>query len=145
MKKLVLMGTFLAVTVFGLFGAASAQRDEAKDTPNPIDSALEKCLAGKHATMPRAECFSTAEEAWEKDVKDIYPKVLQALPPKLLPSFKSNQLAWESYRNSQEQFYAAKSAGQKGTGYIAPRIIQNINIWKPRALFLEGLLETYKN
>ena len=94
--------------------------------------------------MPRAECYSTAAEAWETDVKINYPKVLKVIPPKLLESFKANQLAWENFKNSMEEFNGDKNEGQRGSGHIAGRIIENIDIWKPRAVFLENLLDQYE-
>ena len=117
---------------------------EAADAiPHPIDAALEKCLADKHGTFPRAECYSTAARAWEAAVHANYQKLQTVIPAKLLGSLKANQLAWEKFKLSLEEFYADKNAGQRGTMHIAGRIIENIDIWKPRAVFLEGLVDQY--
>jgi hypothetical protein len=173
MKNTIFMSAFVVAMVFALSGVAGAQarykqihaeaekcekkfpgeNDEAArdkcieaayEIPHPIDAALEKCLAGTHGTMPRAECYSTAAQAWETEAKINYPKVLKVIPPELLEPFKANQLAWEKYRISLEEFNAEKNAGQRGTMHIGERIRENIDIWKRRAVFLNGLLDQYE-
>ena len=115
----------------------------AEALPKPIDAALDKCLAGKHGTFPRAECYSAAEEAWEKDVTMSYAQALKLVPAEVVPKLKANQAAWEKFKESLTDLYATKNAKQRGTGHIAGRIIENIDIYKPRALFLEELVYDY--
>ncbi len=42
-----------------------------------IDIQLDKCLSQTHATMPRAECYSTAYNAWENDIAACEKKLLK--------------------------------------------------------------------
>lgn len=108
---------------------------------HPIDRSLDKCLAAKHGTMPRAECYSKAFEAWEADVSKTYRELQKALTGEQKAALEKTQADWERYRDSEFEFIAAHYAGKRGSGYIAARIISRIEIIKPRALLLEERLQ----
>ncbi|MGH9820993.1 MAG: lysozyme inhibitor LprI family protein [Pyrinomonadaceae bacterium] len=114
---------------------AVAAQSEAK---HPIDRQLDKCLSVKHGTMPRAECYSKAFEAWDKDVSTTYAKLKETLPAAQVEPLVAAQASWEHYRDDEFGFIAALYAKRRGTGYISTRIILRTEIVKARAVLLEG-------
>lgn len=110
-------------------------------TIHPIDLALQKCLQKEKATMPRAKCYSTASEAWQKAVPDDYQKLLPQLSSELQLILKEEQSLWDKFREASEKFVMAKYGKRKGTGYISVRIIELMKPYKERALELESRFE----
>lgn len=110
-------------------------------TIHPIDMALSKCLQTAKATMPRAECYSAASEAWQKAVTDDYQKLLPQLSSELQVILKDEQSLWEKFRDESEKFVMAKYGKRKGSGYISVRIIELMKPYKARALDLESRFE----
>ena len=126
--------------IFGLFfSLAVAAQAEPK---HPIDQELDSCLETNHGTMPRAECYSKAFEAWERDVNTIYAKLKQKLPSSERGSLIKSQTSWEHYRDSEFDFIGALYKKKRGTGYTSTRIILRIEVVKARALLLESRLRT---
>ena len=113
----------------------------AAQVKHPIDKQLDKCLAVKHGTMPRAECYSRASESWEKAVSSAYAKLKEKLPSAQVKSLVTAQTSWERYRDDEFGFITALYASKKGTGYISTRIILRTEVIKARALLLESRLQ----
>jgi uncharacterized protein YecT (DUF1311 family) len=136
MKRLILVSTVVLMlnTAF-----LAQQRNNHR-----IDNALAACLKNARATMPRAECYSKAFDAWKSDVTKTYAALRLALPIDARPVFERSQRNWEKYRDSEFELIANLYAARKGTGYIATRIILRTDRVKNRALVLEERLEAYK-
>ena len=120
-----------------------------KTAVNPIDATLAKCLATAKANLPRAECYSNAEAAWEKDVDTTYEALVARLsgperPTELKTSVEKTQMAWERFRDAEFDLFSQEYGKKRGTGYIIPRITMRIDVVKPRALELERLLAAYE-
>ena len=134
----------IAITTLVLAAAAFAQ-----DEINPIDKKLNACLAVTKGNMPRAECYSTAAEAWEKDIATSYAALIKKLTALgadsagLKKDIQQAQAAWEKYRDAQFQVFWDEYGKKKGTGYIIPRITMRIDVMKPRAIELENELALY--
>lgn len=112
-----------------------------ENSVHPIDVALYKCLKTATATMPRAECYSTASEAWQKAVVDDYQKLLPQLTPELQDILKDEQSSWEKFRDEYEKFVMAKYGKRRGSGYISVRIIELMKPYRERVLELENRFE----
>ena len=132
------MKFIFVVIVCLLFSLAVAAQTAMK---HPIDKALDKCLAVKRGTMPRAECYNKAFEAWEADATKSYAKLQKALSGEQKTALEKAQADWERYRDSEFEFISAQYAHKRGSGYIAVRIISRIEIVKPRAILLEERLQ----
>src|SRR5260221_1103291 len=120
-----------------LLAAAVISFGQTREKANPIDVTEEKCLKTHHGTMPRAECYSKAFEAWEADVAKTYAAIDRQFSGEEKSAFEKAQTDWEKYRDSEFEFISAKYAGKRGTGYIAARIISRLEIVKSKALLLE--------
>ncbi|MBS1795418.1 MAG: DUF1311 domain-containing protein [Acidobacteria bacterium] len=130
-----LLPVFLAF--FATLGAAA---QETAGPKNPIDRALDECLAKQRATMPRAECYSTALGAWEKETADNYAALLEILPAPVGKALRASQAAWEKYRDAEFEYISKIYADRRGSGYIAVRIIERTRIVRDRAVELKQRL-----
>ena len=109
---------------------------------HPIDIKLERCLSHSNAIMPRAECYSTAYTAWEKDIDVSEKKLLAKAGEKEKVSLAASQIAWEKYRDARFQQIADRYNKMRGTGYIPVRVKVRMEILRERALQLEKELKT---
>jgi len=135
LDKIILLTVLLA----GLSASAGAQ-----DARNPIDTTMNKCLIEKQGTLPRAECYSLASTAWDNEITTKYSALEKLIPATLLTSFRASQLTWLRYRDAQLGFLDKKEAGQRGSGHIAGRIIERMEVVRQRALVLNELYDAYK-
>ena len=129
LKRYFLLPVFLSFAVFA-FGQIT---DE-----HPIDAEMNKCLQTAKATMPRAKCYSTASESWQKSVEIDYRELHSQTKPEVKKILEDEQAAWEKYRAAREKFVMAIYGNRKGSGYIATRIIELMKPFKERALELEN-------
>lgn len=141
MRLILLAAAIMILFCFSAYGQ--------KTHVNPIESALRKCLATAKANLPRAECYSNAEAAWEKDVDSTYKALIAKLsaadrPAELKTSVEKTQSAWEQFRDAEFDLFSQEYGKKRGTGYIIPRITMRIDVIKPRALELERLLAAYE-
>ncbi len=109
---------------------------------HPIDIKLERCLSHSNATMPRAECYSTAYTSWEKDIDVSGKKLLAKAGEKEKASLVATQMAWEKDRDARFQQIADRYNKMRGTGYIPARVKLRMEILRERALQLEKELKT---
>lgn len=103
------------VLVFLFTAAVSAQ-----SRPNKIDLDQEKCLSVKHGTMPRAQCYSVAFEAWEKDVSETYASLRPRLSVTQAKALEASQNEWEKYRDSEFEFISALYSKKKAPAISPP-------------------------
>ncbi|MEP6674993.1 MAG: lysozyme inhibitor LprI family protein [Ferruginibacter sp.] len=107
---------------------------------HPIDVHLKDCLAASHATMPRAHCYTTAYNAWEKDINATEKKLLSKATAAQKTILHADQTAWEKERDVAFQNIADKYNNRRGTGYIPVRIELRMQVLRKRALTLEAAL-----
>lgn len=129
LKKYFLLPVFLSLAV-----CVAAQKTE----KHPIDTEMDKCLAAAKATMPRAKCYSTASEEWQKSVEIDYRELVSQTDGESKTLLQDEQKAWENYRAAREKYVLAIYANRKGTGYISTRIVGLMKSYKERALELEA-------
>ena len=108
---------------------------------HPIDRQLERCLSAAHATMPRAECYTTAYKAWENDIAVSEKKLLKKEKQK--GAVAAAQKIWEKERDSRFKEIAGKYNTMRGTLYIPLRIKLRMEVLRARALDLERQLKKY--
>lgn len=121
-----------------LFFAASL--NPSMDTiKHSIDIQLDKCLSQTHATMPRAECYSTAYNAWENDIAACEKKLLKKEKQK--GSVAAAQKDWEKERDARFKEIADKYNTMRGTMYVPVRIKLRMEVLRARALELERQLK----
>ncbi len=98
---------------------------------------MDKCLAAAKATMPRAKCYSTASEAWQKSAEIDYRELVSQTDGENKKLLQDEQKSWENYRAAHEKYVMAIYGNRRGTGYISTRIIELMKPYKERALELE--------
>ena len=104
---------------------------------HPIDLRLDSCLLKSHATMPRAECYRNAYEAWENDIAAVEKALLQRANAKQKAKIKAEQNAWIKQRDASFQKIADQYNKMRGTAYIPVRIKLRMEVLRKRALELE--------
>lgn len=141
MRVILLAAALLILLCFSAYGQ--------KTPVNPIDTALTRCLAKAKGNLPRAECYSKAAEAWEKDLDNTYKALIARLSgpessAELRKKVENTQTTWEQFRDAEFELFSERYGKKRGTGYIIPRITMRIDVIKPRALELERLLAAYE-
>lgn len=96
-----------------LFAAASAAADQA----DPVDDALQACLARPAAgsTAGMEQCFDAAILAYDKQLNTTYGRVMAALDPKSKELLRSAQRAWLAFRTAEHAATAGPFAADRGT------------------------------
>lgn len=142
--KMMKIKLLIAVSVLCILPLVARAQGDATAT-HPIDVAMEKCLKTHHGTMPRADCYSAASEAWDKDLAKVYAELRQAEDAKNKPALETSQAAWKKYRDAEFDYLAQIYGQRRGTGYISVRITTRMEIVRARALNLESRLRSVKD
>lgn len=113
-----------------------------QETPDPIDTALSKCLdspAGE-STQGMVECIDKAYRSWDAALNKVYGELMKQLDPKSAALLKASQLKWIAYRDAEKDFFAGPWTADRGT-IIAVTLDQaGADIVKDRVLVLRGYL-----
>ena len=114
--------------------------NSADSSQHPIDKQLYNCLQQSHATMPRARCYSTTSDLWEKDIYATQKKLLLKATTAQKKKLRENQQDWEKERDKEFAEIADRYNFKRGTGYIPVRIELRMKVLRKRALELESAL-----
>jgi uncharacterized protein YecT (DUF1311 family) len=113
-----------------------------KQTPHPIDKALEACIDKNGSTAGMVQFTDKAYAAWDRELNKNYGELMRILkaPPK--ESLRLAQLEWIKYRDLDFKLIdSLYDDTMQGTMYIPMRIDARMEVVKKRALELQGFLD----
>jgi uncharacterized protein YecT (DUF1311 family) len=111
------------------------------DTEDPIDSALDTCLAADQGqtTAGMIACTSTAIKAWDARLNQTYQQDMAALDPKSRDLLRASERQWVAFRNAEHAAQAGPWRDDRGTDINLEVMGDELNAIKERA----GELKTY--
>lgn len=120
-------------------GSALAQQDAAAEA-DPIDVALDKCLASPAAesTTGMVECLDTAYAAWDKELNETYRSLSASLDAKSRGLLKRSQRQWVAFRDAEREFWRAPWTADRGSLIRVTLGQENVDLVKSRVLALRG-------
>src|SRR5215472_12071127 len=85
--------------------------------PDPLDTALDACLAKPEAlsTPGMVECTDEAIQAWDKRLNEVYKRVLAELDPKSRELVRASQRRWVAFREAEQEAMGGPWRQDKGT------------------------------
>ncbi len=119
------------------FHAAHAQ-----DTKDPIDKALDACLAGPSGnnTAGQLDCAQKATASWDGELNTAYQKLMKSLDPASQALLRNSQRQWLAFRDAEKKFDAGPWSAKGGTMAGVNIAMINTDIVRSRVLALRNYL-----
>ena len=116
---------------------ATAQETEKK---HPVDAKLEDCLAKdiNYTTAGMVECTQKAYDAWDKELNNVYKKLMTKLSNNEKATLKKAQIEWLAFRDLEFNNIDSIYDKLDGTMYIPMRLNEKVDVIKRRVLQLDG-------
>ena len=112
------------------------------------DEDLEACLSKQenYSTAGMANCTNEGSVNWDKELNQIYKKLMSKLTPEGKESLKQSQRQWIKFRDNEYQFIADMYDRREfsGTMYIPMRSMDVMQVTKKRTLELIKYLKKHK-
>jgi uncharacterized protein YecT (DUF1311 family) len=92
--------------------------DDGSTSPNdPIDQALDECLAKPEgeSTQGMVECYGASYEAWDKELNAVYGELLKSLEPAQKQALKAAQLQWIAFRDADDAYLTSLQGPTSGS------------------------------
>jgi uncharacterized protein YecT (DUF1311 family) len=85
--------------------------------PDPLDTALDACLAKPEAlsTPGMVECADEAIRGWDKRLNEVYQQVMKDLDPKSRELLRASQRRWVAFREAEHEAMGGPWRQDKGT------------------------------
>jgi uncharacterized protein YecT (DUF1311 family) len=88
--------------------------------PDPIDAALDACLAKPEgsSTVGMVECTGDAIRAWDKRLNEVYQQVMAGLDPKSQELLRASQRRWRrwvAFREAEHEAMGGLWQANRGT------------------------------
>jgi uncharacterized protein YecT (DUF1311 family) len=85
--------------------------------PDPLDTALDACLAKPEAlsTPGMVECAEEAIRGWDKRMNEVYRRVMAELDPKSRELLRASQRRWVAFREAEHEAMEGPWRQDKGT------------------------------
>ena len=85
--------------------------------PDPLDAALDACLAKPEAlsTPGMVECTDEAIQAWDKRLNEVYKRVMADLDPKSRELVRASQRRWVAFREAEHEAMGGPWRQDRGT------------------------------
>ncbi len=80
-----------------------------------IDRSLQQCNQKAVSTLDSVNCYSVAEQAWDKALNQQYRQLTDGQSPEFRAAMKVSQRAWLSYRDRYLDSLTAFYRQQQGT------------------------------
>ncbi len=111
------------------------------DTENPIDAALDACLATEQGQINAGMigCTSTAIKAWNAKLNQIYQQDMAALDPKSRDLLRASERQWVAFRTAEQAAQAGPWQADRGTDINVQILGDDLSAIKERV----GELKTY--
>jgi uncharacterized protein YecT (DUF1311 family) len=85
--------------------------------PDPIDAALDACLAKPEgsSTVGMVECTDDAIRAWDKRLNEVYQQVMAGLDSKSQELLRTSQRRWVAFREAEHEAMGGPWRQDRGT------------------------------
>ncbi len=112
----------------------------AQESKDPIDQALDACLAGTAAnsTAGQVNCTSKAAAAWDRELNQVYQKLLKTLDPASQALLRNSQRQWLAFREAEKKFDRGPWISKQGTVAQTTVALANVDILRSRVLTLRN-------
>ena len=106
---------------------------------HPIDQQLQQCLNRESSTAGMSQCYSTATQAWDKEMNAQYTGLMKTLTGEPKDKLRQAQRAWLTYRDSWRD--ASVSYFSRTQGSVAALNIGagQVSLVRNQALMLQSL------
>ncbi|HEX4166819.1 MAG TPA: lysozyme inhibitor LprI family protein [Bryobacteraceae bacterium] len=110
----------------------------AQDTKDPIDKAMDACLAGPggNNTVGQVDCAAKAAASWDRELNQVYQKLLKTLDPSSQTLLRNSQRQWLAFRDAEKKFGAGPWRAKQGTMVQVTLELVNVEILRSRVLTL---------
>jgi len=136
MKKAKLLMLLTIIFYVFLDNVALAQEQEKK---HPIDEWLEKCIEKDSSTAGMINCSGKAYEMWDKELNEVYQKLMKKLMPEERKKLRESQRQWIKFRDAEFGFIDDLYLGI-GTMIPVIKYGQKLDFVKQRVLQLQEYL-----
>jgi uncharacterized protein YecT (DUF1311 family) len=111
------------------------------DTEDPIDSALDSCLATDQGQTNAGmiTCTSAAIKAWDAKLNQIYRQDMAALDPKSQALLRASERQWVAFRGAEHASQSGPWRADRGSDITVQILGDELDAIKERA----GELKTY--
>ena len=108
--------------------------------PEPIDKTLDACLAGPagNNTVGQVDCGTKAAAAWDRELNQVYNKLLKSLDPVSQTLLRASQRQWLAFRDAEKKFQSGPWRSTQGTMVQITLTMANVEILKSRVLTLRN-------
>jgi uncharacterized protein YecT (DUF1311 family) len=127
--------------IFTIVMVAFSPRLSHADNENPIDLALDRCLATDRGqtTAGMISCTATAIDAWDKKLNEVYQEDMSQLDPKSRELLRTSERLWVSFRDAELMAQAGPWKDNRGTDIHVELLSDDLSAIKERV----GELQTY--
>lgn len=112
--------------------------------PHPIDIWLQQELEKDYTTMGMRAAMNTAREKWDREMNEIYTRLMSRLNKEQKASLRESQRAWLKFRDAEGKVISSIIASKEGTMWQLTATSNGMDLVRARALQLkeyEGALE----
>jgi len=111
------------------------------DTEDPIDAALDACLATDQGQTNAGMigCTSTAIKAWNAKLNQIYQQDMAVLDPKTRNLLRASEREWVAFRTAEQAAQSGPWQADRGTDINVQILGDDLSAIKERV----GELKTY--
>ena len=141
------------ILLFAVMSVSTAVAAE-KDVKHSIDIQLEHCIdsntttAGGNTLNPTTvwmnTCTADAMNKWDKEMNEIYKKLMSTLTIKQRASLKKSQVVWLKFRDEESIFLDNFYGDFQGTMWSNILRGDKLSITKQRTLMLQVYLQNLK-
>jgi uncharacterized protein YecT (DUF1311 family) len=85
--------------------------------PDPLDAALDACLAKPEgaSTPGMVDCTAEAIREWDKRLNKVYQQVMAGLDPQSRELVRASQRRWVAFREAEQEAMGGPRRQDKGT------------------------------
>lgn len=111
-----------------------------QETKDPIDKVLDACLASSAAnsTAGQVDCGAKAAASWDRELNQVYQKLLKTLDPTSEALLRNSQRQWLAFRDAERKFEAGPWIQKQGTIGQTTVALANVDILRSRVLTLRN-------
>lgn len=139
-----LIGCAIVLAAHAMLVGSPQLRADDKTEEHPIDRTLRVAIDAEPSTMGMVQALSAANEAWDKEMNQVYQRLKQKMQPSEWEAMVNAQRAWINYRDAQitalQRFYG----NMEGTMWRPVATESIMQLTRDRARFLldlESMLE----
>lgn len=113
-----------------------------EDTPDPIDAALDECLAAPagETTQGMVECAGAAYQSWDEALNEVYGELMDTLDETQAASLRDAQRKWIAFRDADKAFGVTTMTEDTGTMLRVSLNFGAVDTVRARVLALRGYL-----